>query len=139
MAMLDFYAEPYIGYIKSTAQVCLCGALAGEILVLPPELRSRVDGFFRTHQAWLTSAGWRGGNLSSRRLRAKVARLVFGTLQGALLVKRTTGDASQTGRPHDRDQITAQHRPLRRIDGLFDAVDPAKCGLQAGPSAFYRA
>lgn len=71
MAMLDFYAEPYIGYVKSTDQVCLCGALAGEILVLPPELRSRVDGFFRTHQAWLTSAGWRGGNLSSRRLRAR--------------------------------------------------------------------
>jgi TetR/AcrR family transcriptional repressor of nem operon len=26
-----------------------------------------------------------------------VARLVFGALQGALLVKRTTGDASQLG------------------------------------------
>ena len=32
MAMLDFYVEPYIGYAKSADQVCLCGALAGEIL-----------------------------------------------------------------------------------------------------------
>ena len=39
MAMLDFYIEPYIGYAKTPDQVCLCGALAGEILALPPELR----------------------------------------------------------------------------------------------------
>src|SRR5262245_26646459 len=48
MAMLDFYVEPYVGYAKTPDRVCLCGALAGEILALPPELRSRVDGFFRT-------------------------------------------------------------------------------------------
>jgi TetR/AcrR family transcriptional repressor of nem operon len=46
MAMLDFYVEPYVGYAKTPDQVCLCGALAGEILVLPPELRARVDRFF---------------------------------------------------------------------------------------------
>ncbi len=98
MAMLDFYVEPYIGYAKSADQVCLCGALAGEILALPPELRSRVDGFFRAHQAWLTGILKRGMTRGEFELPApasKVARLVFGALQGALLVKRTTGDASQ--------------------------------------------
>jgi len=98
MAMLDFYVEPYIGYAKSADQVCLCGALAGEILALPPELRARVDGFFRAHQAWLTGILKRGmarGEFELPAPASKVARLVFGALQGALLVKRTTGDASQ--------------------------------------------
>jgi TetR/AcrR family transcriptional repressor of nem operon len=98
MAMLDFYIEPYVGYAKSADQVCLCGALAGEILVLPPQLRSRVDGFFRAHQAWLTGILKRGMARGEFELPApanKVARLVFGALQGALLVRRTTGDASQ--------------------------------------------
>jgi TetR/AcrR family transcriptional repressor of nem operon len=96
MAMLDVYVEPYIG--KRADQVCLCGALAGEILALPPELRSRVDGFFRAHQAWLTGILERGiarGEFELAAPASKVARLVFGALQGALLVKRTTGDASQ--------------------------------------------
>ena len=98
MAMLDFYIEPYIGYARSADQVCLCGALAGEILALPPELRSRVDGFFRAHQAWLTGILKRGmvrGEFKLPAPASKVARLVFGALQGALLVRRTTGDASQ--------------------------------------------
>jgi TetR/AcrR family transcriptional repressor of nem operon len=98
MAMLDVYAEPYIGTAENVDQVCLCGALAGEILALPPELRSRVDGFFRAHQAWLTGILERGiarGEFELAAPAGKVARLVFGALQGALLVKRTTGDASQ--------------------------------------------
>ena len=98
MAMLDVYIEPYLGYATSADHVCLCGALAGEILALPPELRSRVDGFFRAHQSWLTGILERGMARREFQLAApasKVARLVFGALQGALLVKRTTGDASQ--------------------------------------------
>jgi TetR/AcrR family transcriptional repressor of nem operon len=104
MAMLDFYVEPYVGFAKSADQVCLCGALAGEILALPPALRSRVDGFFRSHQSWLTGILKRGMDRGEFKLSApasKVARLVFGALQGALLVKRTTGDPSQL-----RDVIT---------------------------------
>jgi TetR/AcrR family transcriptional repressor of nem operon len=98
MAMLDFYLEPYIGFSNTPDHVCLCGALAGEILVLPPELRARVDRFFRAHQTWLSEILKRGGARGEFNLPAqasKVARLVFGALQGALLVKRTTGDDSQ--------------------------------------------
>jgi TetR/AcrR family transcriptional repressor of nem operon len=98
MAMLDVYVEPYVGYARSADHVCLCGALAGEILALPPELRSRVDGFFRAHQDWLTGILERGlarGEFELAAPASKVARLVFGALQGALLVKRTTGDTSQ--------------------------------------------
>ena len=60
MAMLDFYVEPYAGFAKTPDRICLCGALSGEILALPAELRSRVDGFFRTHQDWLAGILKRG-------------------------------------------------------------------------------
>ena len=98
MAMLDFYIEPYVGYANTPDQVCLCGALAGEILALPPELRARVNRFFTAHQTWLGEILKRGvarGEFSPPAPASKVARLMFGALQGALLVKRTTGDASQ--------------------------------------------
>lgn len=104
MAMLDFYIEPYFGYAKTPDRVCLCGALAGEILALPPELRARVDRFFRAHQTWLTGILKRGaarGEFTLAAPASKMARLIFGALQGALLVKRTTGDAAQL-----RDVVT---------------------------------
>ena len=104
MALLDFYIEPYIGYGSTPDHVCLCGALAGEILALPPELRTRVDRFFRAHQIWLAGILKRGAARGEFRLPApasKVARLVFSALQGALLVRRTTGDGSQL-----RDVVT---------------------------------
>ena len=98
MAMLDFYVQPYLKFASTPDRVCLSGALAGEMLALPPEVRERVDHFFRNHQMWLTKILKRGVARGEIRLAApapKVARFVFGALQGALLVKRTTNDVSQ--------------------------------------------
>jgi TetR/AcrR family transcriptional repressor of nem operon len=98
MAMLDFYVEPYVAFARTPDRICLSGALSGEILALPSELRARVDGFFRTHQDWLAAILKRGAARREFTLAAspaKVARFIFGALQGALLVKRTTGDVTQ--------------------------------------------
>ena len=98
MAMLDFYVQPYLQFASTPDRVCLSGALAGEMLALPPEVRARVDHFFKTHQVWLTKILKRGVSRGEFTLAApapKVARFVFGALQGALLVKRTTNDMSQ--------------------------------------------
>ena len=98
LAMLDFYVQPYLQFASTPDRVCLSGALAGEMMALPPEVRARVDHFFRTHQLWLTKILKRGVARGEFRLAApapKVARFIFGALQGALLVKRTTGDLSQ--------------------------------------------
>ncbi len=98
MAMLDLYVQPYLQFADTPDRVCLCGALAGEMLAMPPELRARVDYFFRTHQLWLARILERGVARGEFKLAAparKVARFVFGALQGALLVKRTTDDPSQ--------------------------------------------
>jgi len=98
MTMLDFYVQPYLQFASTPDRVCLSGALAGEMLALPPKVRERVDHFFRTHQVWLTKILERGvarGEFELPAPASKVARLVFGALQGALLVKRTTNDLSQ--------------------------------------------
>lgn len=98
MAMLDLYTQPYLAFARAPDRVCLCGALAGEMLALPQEMRARVDHFFRTHQAWLTKLLKRGASRGEFDLPAppaKVARSIFAGLQGALLVKRATGDMAQ--------------------------------------------
>jgi TetR/AcrR family transcriptional regulator, transcriptional repressor for nem operon len=116
MAMLDHYVAPYLQFAATADKVCLCGALAGEMMALPPELRARVDSFFKSHQAWLADILKRGVDRGEFRLAAspaKTARLVFGALQGALLVRRTTADASQ----------------------LRDVVAALKAQLASGPAA----
>ena len=98
MSMLDFYVQPYLQFASTPDRVCLSGALAGEMMALPPKVRERVDHFFRTHQVWLTKILERGvarGEFTLAAPASKVARFVFGALQGALLVKRTTNDLSQ--------------------------------------------
>lgn len=98
MAMLDLYLTPYRALAGTADRVCLCGALAGEMPALPEALRARVDVFFREHQAWLAGIverGRRRGEFAVDAEPERYARMMFGALQGALLVKRTTGDASQ--------------------------------------------
>jgi AcrR family transcriptional regulator len=70
MAMLDHYAAPYLQFAATADKVCLCGALAGEMMALPPELRVRVDSFFKSHQAWLAAA-WIAANSASPPLRPR--------------------------------------------------------------------
>jgi TetR/AcrR family transcriptional repressor of nem operon len=98
MALLDFYTEPYLQFGKTDDRACLCGALAGEVMSLPAEMRAKVERFFKSHQAWLTAILERGVKSGEFRLvapAAKTARLVLAALQGALLVKRATGDSAQ--------------------------------------------
>jgi TetR/AcrR family transcriptional repressor of nem operon len=111
MSMLEHYVEPYTAFAATPDRVCLCGALSGEILALPRELRERVSLFFKAHQRWLSHILKRGaarGEFKLPESAEKTARLVFGALQGALLVQRTTGDSSQL-----KDVISAMKAQLR--------------------------
>jgi len=105
LEMLDFYVEPYVQFAKTPDRICLCGALAGEMMALPPEMRKQVKQFFESHSEWLAGILKRGAARNEFKLSvppAVMAHLIFGALQGALLVKRTTGDTSQL-----KDVITA--------------------------------
>lgn len=95
---LDFYFSPYLHFAATPDKVCLCGALAGEIPVLPEEMRLEVKQFMEDHQRWLEGIlrnGRRSGELSFDETPARLARMLFNTLQGTLLVKRSTDDLSQ--------------------------------------------
>jgi len=95
---LDFYFTPYMMFADTPDKVCLCGALAGEILVLPPEMRAEVTEFMQSHQEWLEDVfrdGRKTGQFHFKDTPARMARMYFGALQGALLVKRSTGDINQ--------------------------------------------
>jgi Tetracyclin repressor-like, C-terminal domain len=93
MSMLEHYVEPYGASAATPDRVCLCGALSGEVLALTRESRERVARFFKSHQQWLTQILKRGAARGEFKLTdspAKTARLIFGALQGGLLIQRTT-------------------------------------------------
>ena len=98
MEVLERYFEPFIAYANSPDYVCLCGALAGEFPALPEEMRERVRTFFNFHQDWLARLLERGmsrGDIFVSGSAQMTARMVFGSLQGALLIKRATGNTDQ--------------------------------------------
>lgn len=95
---LEFYFSPYLYFAQTPDKVCLCGALAGEIPALPEEMRIEVKKFMEDHQSWLEGIlryGRRSGELKFDETPARLSRMLFNTLQGTLLVKRSTDDISQ--------------------------------------------
>lgn len=95
---LEVYFGPFRAFAGTADQICLCGALAGEMPALPAAMQTRVAAFFGEHQRWLADILARGaaaGDLTLPASPKRAARLVFSALQGALLVKRTTGDSAQ--------------------------------------------
>ena len=95
---LEFYFSPYLHFAQTPDKVCLCGALAGEIPALPETMRLEVKQFMEDHQRWLEGVlrnGRRSGELNFNETPARLSRMLFNTLQGTLLVKRSTDDLSQ--------------------------------------------
>ena len=95
---LDFYYSPYLHFAATLDTVCLCGALAGEVPALPQEMRREVKQFMEDHQSWLEGIlrnGRRRGELNFNETPTRLSRMLFNTLQGTLLVKRSTDDLSQ--------------------------------------------
>lgn len=108
---LEFYFSPYLHFAATPEKVCLCGALAGEIPVLPEAMRVEVKKFMEAHQSWLELIlrnGRKSGELNFDETPARLSRLLFNTLQGTLLVKRSTDDLSQL-----KDVIKAITRMLK--------------------------
>ena len=97
MAMLDHYVAPYLEFSATSDKVCLCGALAGEMMALPTELRTAStvsSGRISRGSPIYSSAARRAVNFISppppprlRGLSSAPSRGVFWSTQ--------TGDASQ--------------------------------------------
>lgn len=95
---LEFYFSPYLFLASTPDKVCLCGALAGEIPVLPEVMRVEVKQFIEAHQRWLEEIlreGVERGELVLIDSPQSLSRVIFNSLQGSLLVRRSTEDVSQ--------------------------------------------
>ena len=95
---LEFYFSPYLFLASTPDKVCLCGALAGEIPVLPGVMRVEEKQFIEAHQRWLEEILREGVERSEFVLidsPKSLSRVIFNSLQGSLLVTRSTGDVSQ--------------------------------------------
>ena len=96
--LLAAYLEPFDRFVEGGDKVCLCGALAGEFAALPRAMQEQVSRFFTEQQAWLERLFERAraaGELRFAGTPRDAARLCFSALQGALLVRRATGDGQQ--------------------------------------------
>ena len=95
---LESYFSPYRFFASTPDKVCLCGALAGEMPALPETMRVEVKQFMEAHQQWLEEILLRGsgrGEFASVDSPELLSRVIFNSLQGSLLVKRSTEDLSQ--------------------------------------------
>jgi TetR/AcrR family transcriptional repressor of nem operon len=92
-AKLARYAGLYAAVLRDE-RMCLCGMLAAEYATLPRAMQEEIRRFFALNEAWLVKvlqAGVRAGAVDLRGTAPESARMVIGTLEGAMLVARSYG------------------------------------------------
>lgn len=91
---LGAYAELYLDVLRGR-RMCLCGMLAAEYQTLPEAMQDAVVSFFDLNEAWLARVledGRAQGALRFESTSAEAARMILGSLQGAMLVARPRAD-----------------------------------------------
>ena len=89
-AYADLYAETF-----STDRMCLCGMLAADFQTLAEPVRDAVVAFFDDNERWLTlvlAEGRDEGTLRFDGPASATARMLIGSLEGALLIARPYAD-----------------------------------------------
>ena len=96
-AKLKHYVRLYAGVLRND-RMCLCGMLAAEYTTLPPPMQTEIRRFFDLNEAWLAGVvedGRRAGTMTFDGTPEDLARLLLGSLEGAMLVARTYNDAGR--------------------------------------------
>jgi TetR/AcrR family transcriptional regulator, transcriptional repressor for nem operon len=91
------YADLY-GQVLSNRKMCLCGMLAAEYQTLPQPMQDAVISFFNANETWLQGvleSGHDDGSLQFSGSAADTARMIIGSLEGAMLVARPYGDVGR--------------------------------------------
>lgn len=92
---LQRYLDPILTLASNPIHACLCGILSGEYPGLPKDMQDEVEKFFDEQLAWLTrllKAGRKAGAFHFQGSPARMAKLSFSAIEGAMLIKRITGD-----------------------------------------------
>ena len=88
---LQAYTELY-SQVLAQERMCLCGMLAADFHTLPEAMRRAVISFFDRNETWLAAVidqGRKDRTLEVGGSSREVARMIIGTLEGAMLVART--------------------------------------------------
>src|SRR5438132_14149275 len=91
------YAAIYAD-VLSADRMCLCVMLAAEFATLPKPMRDPMRHFFDDNERWLTAVlqqGKRDKSLKFSGTAAEAAQTIIGTLEGAMMIARSYGDASR--------------------------------------------
>jgi TetR/AcrR family transcriptional regulator, transcriptional repressor for nem operon len=96
-AKLAGYAELYLQVLRDR-KMCLCGMLAAEYQTLPQPMQTAVIGFFDQNEAWLEAVleqGRADGTLEFAGSARDAARMIVGSLEGAMLIARPYRDIAR--------------------------------------------
>jgi TetR/AcrR family transcriptional repressor of nem operon len=94
---LKRYIRIYADVLRDN-RMCLCGMLASDYATLPKPMKEEVNHFFDANERWLAAvldAGRKAGNLEFKGSAVELARAMVGSLEGAMMLARSYGDASR--------------------------------------------
>jgi TetR/AcrR family transcriptional repressor of nem operon len=94
---LKRYAQIYADVLRDD-RMCLCGMLASDYATLPKAMKEEVRHFFDENEQWLAAVLERGrkdGSLGFQGAALELARVLVGSLEGAMMLARSYGDASR--------------------------------------------
>jgi TetR/AcrR family transcriptional repressor of nem operon len=91
------YARIYADVLRDN-RMCLCGMLVSDYATLPKPMKEEVKHFFDENERWLAAlleGGRKAGELQFKGSAVELARLIVGSLEGAMMLARSYGDASR--------------------------------------------
>jgi TetR/AcrR family transcriptional repressor of nem operon len=94
---LKRYAKIYADVLHDD-RMCLCGMLASDYATLPKAMKEEVRHFFDENEKWLAAVlerGRKAGSLGFKGPALDLARVLVGSLEGAMMLARSYGDASR--------------------------------------------
>lgn len=94
---LKRYARIYAGVLRDN-RMCLCGMLASDYATLPKPMKEEVKHFFDENERWLVAVlqqGRKTRNLQFKGSVLELARVIVGSLEGAMMLARSYGDVSR--------------------------------------------
>jgi TetR/AcrR family transcriptional regulator, transcriptional repressor for nem operon len=94
---ISAYTAIYLDVLRQQ-RMCLCGMLAAEYQTLPSPMQHAIVRFFDINETWLElvlNQGQQAGTLRHRGSARDAARVVIGTLEGAMLVARLHDDPAR--------------------------------------------
>ncbi len=97
---VDIYAD-----VLRNDRMCLCGMLAAEYATLPKPMKAELKHFFDENERWLVAVleeGQKTGKLRFTGSAREVARLLVGSLEGAMMLARPYDDVTRFKSAADR-------------------------------------